>query len=287
MTQTGIWLKRFGRVVRDLDSNRFLESFIAALKPVAPVESLLILIFRRLAPPVVLYEAMNSPEHDMFYEHYLKGGYVFSPYYRLWRRDGSDGFYLMREILPDDFTETAVFKNYYMHTGLQDEGAYLVRLDRDNAVIVSVGLCYRNFTLDELTVYRAIEPLVSGCAARYWSRYSEFIPSGSDPGRQFHQRLENALDNFGNSLLSEREAEIVQLFLKGYSNRSVAERLNIAQGTVKNHRNNIYFKLDVNSQSELFSLFIQSISHEGATDDADPLAAFMKKSKVKSIRRVS
>lgn len=283
-SQAGIWMERFGRVVRDLDSSRFLESFVAAIKPVAPVESLLILVYRRLTPPVVLYEAMESPEHDMFYERYMKGGYVFSPYYQLWRHQGAKGFYLMKEIVPADFEDTDVFKDYYMHTGLEDEGGYLVKLDNDNAVLISVGLCSRCFTENEVEMYRDLESLVSSCAARHWHRFSDFTPSTPDPGRQFHQRLENALGNFGTSVLSEREAEIVQLFLKGHSNLSAAEKLNIAAGTVKNHRSNIYEKLDVTSQSELFSLFIQSISYTDASTNGDPLSSYMQKPALKSVK---
>ena len=277
-------MERFGKVVQDIDSNRFLESFVDTIKPVAPIESLLILVFRRAAPPLVLYEAMESPEHDMFYERYMKGGYVFSPYYQLWRHEGENGFYLMKQIVPVDFEDTQVFKDYYMHTGLADEGAYLVKLDDDNAVLISVGLCSRSFTEDEVELYQDIESLVGSCAMRHWQSSGDIIPGTSDPGRQFHHRLENSLGSFGTSILSEREAEIVQLFLKGHSNRSAADKLNIAAGTVKNHRSNIYEKLDVTSQSELFSLFIQSISHTNASDDSDPLEIYMQKPALNSVK---
>ena len=37
---------------------------------------------------------------------------------------------------------------------------------------------------------------------------------------------------------------------------SIATLLNISVGTVKVHRKNIYAKLEISSQSELFSLFL-------------------------------
>lgn len=45
--------------------------------------------------------------------------------------------------------------------------------------------------------------------------------------------------------LSERERAILRLLASGMSNASIAERLALAEGTVKNHVTNIFAKLDV------------------------------------------
>jgi len=50
--------------------------------------------------------------------------------------------------------------------------------------------------------------------------------------------------------LSEREQEVLQLIVAGMSNREIAEKLIIGEGTVKTHINNIYSKLDVQSRSQ-------------------------------------
>jgi LuxR family maltose regulon positive regulatory protein len=50
--------------------------------------------------------------------------------------------------------------------------------------------------------------------------------------------------------LSDRELEVLQLIAQGLSNREVAERLYIAQGTVKAHASSIYGKLGVNSRTQ-------------------------------------
>ncbi|MNC63468.1 Oxygen regulatory protein NreC [compost metagenome] len=58
--------------------------------------------------------------------------------------------------------------------------------------------------------------------------------------------------------LSPREREIVDLILSGNGSQQIAERLFISLGTVKNHRKNIYGKLNIGSQAELFSLFLST-----------------------------
>jgi DNA-binding NarL/FixJ family response regulator len=59
-------------------------------------------------------------------------------------------------------------------------------------------------------------------------------------------------------VLSERETEILDLVSQGLRNREIAERLNIAEKTVKNHVSNILKALQVNSRTEAAMKAIKS-----------------------------
>lgn len=50
--------------------------------------------------------------------------------------------------------------------------------------------------------------------------------------------------------LSEREVEILRLVAGGASNKEIAEKLVIAEGTVKNHVTNILGKLGVRDRTQ-------------------------------------
>lgn len=50
--------------------------------------------------------------------------------------------------------------------------------------------------------------------------------------------------------LSEREREVLVLVAQGYSNREIAERLVLAEGTVKNHVSNLLGKLQAANRTE-------------------------------------
>jgi DNA-binding CsgD family transcriptional regulator len=60
-------------------------------------------------------------------------------------------------------------------------------------------------------------------------------------------------------MLTPREREVVEFTLKGHSAAAVGRLLEISAGTVRIHRRNIYSKLRIRSQGELFSAFIATL----------------------------
>ena len=51
--------------------------------------------------------------------------------------------------------------------------------------------------------------------------------------------------------LSERERDVFELLLKGYTKNRAAEELCISYNTVRSHVRNIYVKCDAHSQQDL------------------------------------
>ena len=82
------------------------------------------------------------------------------------------------------------------------------------------------------------------------------------------------MDNFASSLLTQRERQVLFYMISGYSSALTAQRLNTSEGTIKIHRKNIHKKLDIGSQAELFSLFINCIAFATPEGSADPLISY-------------
>ena len=65
------------------------------------------------------------------------------------------------------------------------------------------------------------------------------------------ERLQQATRDARLALLTEREREVVDLVVQGYSSRDIAERLGLSPRTVENHRAHAMEKLRVGSAVEL------------------------------------
>ncbi len=64
----------------------------------------------------------------------------------------------------------------------------------------------------------------------------------------------NQKNNIDNNLLSEmtdREKEVCSLLAQGFTNRQIADKLYISEGTVKNYVSNIYDKTGIHDRSKL------------------------------------
>jgi DNA-binding NarL/FixJ family response regulator len=59
--------------------------------------------------------------------------------------------------------------------------------------------------------------------------------------------------------LSPREAEVVHLVTRGFSNAVIAERLHVSSGTVRKHLDNVYNKLSVRGRGPL-TAFVLNLS---------------------------
>ena len=93
---------------------------------------------------------------------------------------------------------------------------------------------------------------------KIWASHSQSKRRKGGPAAM-HRRLTECFDNFGAGVLTRRERQISQLLLRGHSSKSVARELDIAPGTVMVHKRNLFAKLGISSQYELFSLFIDEL----------------------------
>ncbi|MDQ3497648.1 MAG: response regulator transcription factor [Actinomycetota bacterium] len=82
--------------------------------------------------------------------------------------------------------------------------------------------------------------------------------------------LEEAQED-SEGVLSVRELEILLLAARGLSNRQIATRVHLAEGTIKRHLSNTYHKMGVSSRSEAtrMALFEEWITIQDVTDNLD------------------
>ena len=250
----------------------FGERLMAAIGSVVPVDSGLVIAYRAHEQPLVLHDDLSHDWRENRVDRYVAGPYLLDPFYQAAMDGVEPGLYSLRDLAPDRFQQSEYFRSYYVQSYLTDELSYLFPT-ADEAVL---SICFGRRTGQPRYGKRdraglsLIAPVIGALAVRHWrSLHRVTSPSSLDDA------LQAAFGNFGRSRLTPRECEVVQLLLRGHSSRSIGERLAITQGTVKIHRHNIYEKLDISSQSELFYLFLDALGAASGTPNEDPLTRYM------------
>ncbi|MTE00544.1 DNA-binding response regulator [Paracoccus sp. YIM 132242] len=182
----------------------------------------------------------------MIVDRYLAGSYVLDPFFDALHRFSADTLLVMRRIAPDRFAETEYFRQHYGATGIVDEIGFILKLRHVDAILsLSRMGAERPFSARDVRTLEDAAPLIRFLAERHWADHRK-------PGAA----RTVAAASLSNPALTRRENEIVSLILKGHSSLSIAAVLDLSPNTVKVHRRQIYAKLRISSQAELFHLFL-------------------------------
>jgi len=254
----------------------FMTAVLDVLRAVCPIDSGGCLVFYRNRRPLSLLHRFNPTERQVPADIYSTGPYALDPQYRLFLKGCANGAYWLREIAPDDFYRSEYCQTFYSKTGVADSIDVIWRIDDDTAInfFLQRNVHSNDFGAADLAALNLILPMVFAALTKH-HQLSASVPQSSVADKT-HQQVECTLNNFASSLLTPRERDVLLYMLRGYSSALTAQRLNSSDGTVKIHRKNIYRKLDIGSQAELFSLFINCIPFARPDEQNDPLEFYQQ-----------
>ena len=261
------------RLVPAVGSDDFPMRLVAMLKQMVRCDDATIIVYPGTDLPVVEYfEVPNGAENSTL-DIYAKGAFLLDPFYLAASRDRAFGVFRLSELAPKDFRSSDYYRNWYRNCGYQDECGYLIQTRAEGFINIALGqtTAGATFSKGEIAVLEDIQPTVEMLCRRHW----EDAVTRS-PGVNLRGKLHAALTDFGSSLLTEREAQVINLVLHGHSTKTLADKLSISMETVKLHRKHAYSKLEVSSQAELFYLFLDSLMSAGDYDGGDTLVAYMQ-----------
>ncbi len=221
-------------------------------------EGTCIMAFHRNARPDVLHHTLEPAGEKHYLDRYLAGPYLLDPLYQLALRERKASLCRFRDELPDRFRSSEYYRQYCERTHLLDEMDFLADVSADTTVVLVVGRRDRMFSKGELQRLELIEPTVQSAIRRIWDLWRSRT-GGTAGADAMHRELTRCFERFGESVLTERERQVSQLLLRGHSSKSIARELDIAPGTVMVHKRNLFAKLNISSQYELFSLLISEL----------------------------
>jgi DNA-binding CsgD family transcriptional regulator len=269
------WNRDLSRAIAALGSDEFFTALIAAVQGQVTVNYPQIWLYHPDLPPRLLYHEIPPRAYSAQVEMYLEGPYREDPFYRASINNPRSKIYRLSRLTGEGLEESRYYRHYYADTGTVDEAIYLAKLDEGYVINLSMMRLPSQGAFDDAEYERlyVLADAVSELMLSH-SRFDNFaINNLIQPG--IDHQIETAFRTFGSSLLSPREKDVLELMLRGYSTEVSATRLEIARETLRRHRKNIYRKLDVSSQTDLFALFINSMSCLGEAAGGDPLRVYM------------
>ncbi len=238
----------------------FPEALLALIGRITPVDAAVILAYRKNDIPLILFDRLRPGERRYFYEAYLSGVYLVSPFYQAFLDGIAPGVHPLRELAPDRFRQSEYYRKYYTHIGTADLLGCYVSLGPELSVVVSLGRRdgRPRFGRGNLGRLRRAAPVIQALVSRHWRDLGAETAAASRT-RDLHSRFRALFESFGGPDLTPREREVVQLLLRGHSAKAAARELKISPETLRVHRKHIYAKLGVSSQGDLFSLFLSAL----------------------------
>jgi acyl-CoA reductase-like NAD-dependent aldehyde dehydrogenase/DNA-binding CsgD family transcriptional regulator len=209
---------------------------------------------------------------------YTEGPYLFDPIHQHFAAGAPSGLYRLQDIAPEGFIGTEFYERFIANHGNTDELDLLVTTTQGWAFLVMLnrGPGRPGFSAGESHALEGLLPF----AVELLRKHSLVSPPAPKPERVddlVQRKIDVTTQCFATSVLTVREHGVLRYLLLGYSSQSIADKLGIAEGTVKIHRRNIYQKLEIGSQAELFALFVQCIPLAEPEGGVDPLAAYQSR----------
>lgn len=242
------------RAVDELGHAGFCPALTGWLRVVVPYSFTVVFGYMGDRRPIDIHDDFPRHRRKVFVTDYQEGPYLLDPFCHSAIRPVPPGLYRLRTLAPDRFYQGEYFRTYYKRTEIAEEIGYFAQMPGDCHVVLSLMREERVFSQPEFRRLSHLAPLVTALMRRQWAGLAQdFATRESRLPEPGHDTLDR---------LTPREREIVTFILKGYSSDATGQTLGISTGTVRIHRRNIYTKLGISSQRELFARFLASVTSE-------------------------
>ncbi|WP_271007822.1 helix-turn-helix transcriptional regulator [Paucibacter sp. B51] len=250
----GLWA---AQLVDRVGAEDFFAWIAAQLQDIVAHEFCVILLHRRQGAPVLLHDGLTPLGFGLGMRNYLDDTYRHNPFHRFVQGQPTPGLFPMQSLVtqqaaelqalagklrPDEREEIGFITEGWPR-GMQE---LLLAAPVAEGEVVEVSLSRK---LGEAGVQAEVQARFHGLVPLLVSSIRKHfqVLAAAAPGRVAPTELGEL------SELSRREQDIVRLIVAGHSSESIGLRLGIALPTVKTHRANIYRKLGISSQAELFA----------------------------------
>lgn len=253
-------------LVRIVGSDNFFAEFVSELEQRLGFNHFHVFLYRKSSTPIALANCPTVVTYPRGLHNYLTYTYVINPAYRAFQSGIASGIYLISELVNEDKLDDLSTGDVDVHIEESEPIGYrtpgwpknmaeviaLISIPGEMCLDISVLTSLDGAdTEPSRRVLKQIFPILEMVILKHFEKNGIGLETmQAIPGQ------EDKFRNFGHETLTTREQEVAQMILVGYGSSSMALKLGVALTTIKTHRRNIYAKLQISSQAELFSLFL-------------------------------
>lgn len=251
-------IHRLRAAMQTIGTPAFFDAYRHLFEARLPFGTFLLIRFDPGRVPVLLNQWVKPGKPlDKALSEYIETTYPFDPFYQFEDLPEGGGLYRLPEIAPDRFLSSEYFLEYYSKTGLCDEIGLLAALPSGARAHLSLSRFMEMgpYRRREIQFLKHHAPLLLELLAQHMEAMSQQDADAVQAGSQsLTDLIQSHAGSTLNTRLTAREAQIAALVLQGHSNRSAALVLGVSRETCKVHRRNLYRKLAISSQRDLFGL---------------------------------
>jgi len=266
------------RMIEAINSNSFFAECSECLKQAYDSDDVMVTYYRLNAAPVMISTLIDTVDYKLGWENFYSHTYVLHPVFLAFNSNIKSGTYLDRELLPrypnDQLINTGLDTDLdvkideeevlgYLSLGCpprQESLSMLINLPEDSMIEIAIlRQSDIGFKKSEVTLLKQVFPIFKAAVRKHYEVTEQQINSVSKSPSLIY-----SFEKFGSEILTKREREVVKLMLTGHSGLAVSQIMGTSLSTAKTHRRNIYMKLEISSQAELFNIFIQFLSYQRA-----------------------
>ncbi|MDP9138385.1 MAG: helix-turn-helix transcriptional regulator [Pseudomonadota bacterium] len=218
---------------------------------------------------VTRYSTQKQPEflthrnfNDELVRRYLEVYYPYDPFYGFWCAKERPGIVPLRQFSSRELKQGLYIAEFLHQSAIRDEVGVLLDDGSHATLAVFLERSDRNFRQYDIAVLERAYPLLQAVHEvhrRLLAPASSQHPASREPPR----RATSSNGKLPAELwpeLTAREREITAMILAGHPSSAIANRLRISSGTVRIHRHNIYAKLDITAEREVFLQYLDYVS---------------------------
>ncbi len=248
-------------IISRLGEDPFVSDLISLLKEVVSFDSSLIMAYPGEGQLRIVHDDLMSRDRKVFNTKYREGLWAMSPLY-LRACSGFRGPFHIRDMAPKSFKQSNFYKHYWSKSGTIDQFAYISQLPGGTPLVLSLerSAALRAYNNNEIRRLKSCSEVIVALMEKHWQEGLNSIVSSK---HLLQIGPETLLDRFSTPHLTPREKEVLELLLKGLSNKLIGRELGISHETVKVYCKNLYAKTGVAGRPEIYAKVVESLYRGG------------------------